>query len=366
VYAVFDDDAIRQVKDTPAHDAGWNEQLHPRGQPKNRGEFVAGGGAHGAQKASGTHRTPWIAELAERNANPKGTPTAAPQPAVQGAGSEPVPWIEQLARQNAAPHPGVISKAVHTAVHGTGNWADEFSQEDFHILKEHLAPNSPARRSYGSRIRDIAAILPRLLIAHFKEIGHQAWMAAGALKSLATGRRPSGEQWKGLRRTAFTFAVSGAMMMLTGEPTGVAAHAAEHAVEHVVEHTASSAIGHLATEFGHELVSHTVVEHLAKLGLGAARFGMTAAGIGVSRKHGEEKAKDVALDAAGFDADSIRLLQQFLMTMAHVATTLPIDDQKLYASLPPARANGQNGQAHDALPSTISIGGNTYNIVSRS
>jgi phage-related protein (TIGR01555 family) len=307
-----------------AQDAGWNPQAHPRGQPKNKGEFVKGSGhAGGGQAASaGGGQTPWIQQVAHGS-----------------------PWIQQIAAQNAAPHPGVISRAAHSAVHGISHAAGEFSKEDYEVLHEHLLPNSPARQGYGRRILNIASTLPALLVNHFKEEYYKFKNAGGALKSLATGHRPSPEQWKGLRQAGLTVALAGAMFMLTGEPTGAAAHAAEHAAEAAV----GPAIQHLATEFGGELVNHTIMEHVAKLAAGTARFVFTAA-TGASSGH--EHAKDAMPNGVGFDPDEIQLLQQFIAELAHNAVTYPIDDRKLYASLPdappPSSPGGGAPQAQDA------------------
>jgi len=223
--------------------------------------------------------------------------------------------------------PSLSSRAAGT----TARVLKNYTKEDYHVLKEHLSPDSEARRSLGRKVLDYSKTLPSLLKTHGKEELHKAKHAAGALKALSTGNKPSTEQMKGLAALTFSVMMSAATMLTHGDPTGAAGHAAAHA--------ASAAIAHLAQEFGAELAVHTAMEHGAKATAGAARYGLAKAGFG----GGDDAAFDPDGPANGddveLDDDEIKLLQAFLEQLAETVVSYEIPDDKLRDSLPEPPAN---------------------------
>lgn len=295
------------------------DKFNPTEARDPTGKWTAGSGGSG--RSAKANRRPWIEELR------------------QESGANRTPWIQELAEKEKN-RPGVVSKAAHAAVHGAQHALGKFSEEDYEALKEHFKPRSKTRESHARYIMRVASVLPHLLKIHFREEWHKFKHAVGALKALSTGHRPTPDQWKGLRQTAITIAMAGAVFMLTGEPTGATAHAvehvAEHAVEHVAEHSGAAAAQHLIAEFGHELVTHTMYEHAAKFGAGAARMAAAALfGAGATHfAHKEEKqTKDAEEDTGEFSPDEIKLLQDYCETLADVVATYPIPDEDLKASL---------------------------------
>jgi hypothetical protein len=281
-----------------------------------------------------------------------------------GGSTKQKPWIQEL-KEKEKNRPGVVTRAAHGAVYGAAHILGEFSKEDYEILRHHLAPHSATRHKYASRILKIATLLPRLLQMHLKEEYHKFKNAGGALKAMATGKRPTAKQWKGLRQAATTVLLTSAVFMLTGDPTGghvaqaathaatqvgghgaaqVAAHGAAQVAGHAAEHTAGAAAAHLAAEFGHELATHTVYEHASKFGIGMLRLALSAAvGAGVThlnRRH-EEDTNDALPDDSNtpIDANEMKLLQDYLQTLANVVIKHPIPDKALYDSLPDQKDN---------------------------
>ncbi len=301
------------------------DKFNPTEARDPTGKWTAGSGGSG--RSAKANRRPWIEQLR------------------QESGANRTPWIQELAEKEKN-RPGVVSKAAHAAVHGAQHALGKFSEEDYEALKEHFKPRSKTRETHAKYILRVASVLPHLLKLHFKEEWHKFKHAVGALKALSTGNRPTPDQWRGLRQTAITIALTGAVFMLSGHPTGgaaaahavehVAEHAAEHVVEHAVEHGGAAAAQHLIEEFGHELAIHTMAEHAAKFGAGAARMAAAAlfgAGAAHLTQKEEKQTKDAEEDTGEFSSDEIKLLQDYCETLADVVATYPIPDEDLKASL---------------------------------
>jgi hypothetical protein len=171
--------------------------------------------------------------------------------------------------------PGVGARAAAAVVHRIG----EVGRPEAQAIHEALKPGGEARKSWASRIAGMAKDLPKHI---WHEEKTHAMHAAGGLKAMATGNRPTPEQMKGLRSFGLRMAMSGGSMLLTGDPTGTVAHA--------------------AVMLAQEIVQHVIIEHGAKLGIGMAR---AAAGGG-----------DAAPDNDDLTPDDIARLQAFLEDLA--------------------------------------------------
>jgi hypothetical protein len=200
----------------------------------------------------------------------------------------------KFARKGAAAAKGGAKRLTQIAISAAGN----FSHEDFKILQQNLhAPNSAPRKSLGQKVLSIAKTLPSLLKGHLKEEKEKAVHAAGALRAMATGKRPSPEQFKGLRQFGVSILMSAGSMASHGDPTGT--------------------VGHLVAALGQELVHHSILEHTAKFGAGATRFAY---------------AKIKGTKQRGRDAESIddmKLLQDFITTLAKVAAEKEIPQKRV-------------------------------------
>jgi hypothetical protein len=159
-----------------------------------------------------------------------------------------------------------------------------------------------AQKSLGAKLAGVAKSLPAVLKAHGKEQLEQAKHAAGALGSLAHGKKPTPEQRKGLLAFGVSLLLSTASLVTHGDPTG--------------------AVGHVAVALGQEFVQHAALEHTAKLAAGGARFVYAAMGGG--------DAPPVANGPAnGFTPAELKLLQDFVATLANTVATYKIPDDRL-------------------------------------
>ncbi len=188
----------------------WNEGQHPRGRPENAGQFTSGAGGGGSPEHART-RFP-------------GVHTQTPE----------------------TKHGAVASAALR------GGHA--LTHEDYEAFRGKLEGAKGERHTVAQKLLVIAKSLPSALKTHLVEEKQKAVHAVGALKSLAHGKKPTPEEMKGLRKFGTTVLLSAASMALMGEPTG--------------------AIPHLLASLGGEIAQHTALEHVAKLGAGAARFAM--------------------------------------------------------------------------------------------
>jgi hypothetical protein len=129
-----------------------------------------------------------------------------------------------------------------------GHHIGEVGRPEAQAIHEALKPGGEARKSWASKVVSMAKALPQHI---WHEEKTHAIHAAGGLKAMATGSRPTPEQMKGLRSFGLRVAMSGGSMLLTGDPTGTVAHA--------------------AVMLAQEIVQHVIIEHGAKLGIGMAR-----------------------------------------------------------------------------------------------
>jgi DNA topoisomerase-1 len=176
---------------------------------------------------------------------------------------------------------GAASKRMLGKIAGKGVSAlGKFSREDYQVLTEGLKPNSEARQSWSAKVAAVGKTLPALLRGHLKEERDNAIHAAGALKALSTGEKPSVEQWRGLRNFGVRILLSSASMAVTGDPTG--------------------AVGHVAAELTQEIVTHVIGEHVVKLGAGFGRM-------------------MIGRDRDDFELEDYELLQAFIDDLAKAA-----------------------------------------------
>lgn len=191
--------------------------------------------------------------------------------------------------------------ALKQAFKKTAGIAHNFTKEDYHLIvsKGVSAAGSEERSTIAGHVAAVAKALPSMLKSHLWEEKHKFVGAAGALKSMATGKRPTPEQNKALRAAGVTIVLSAAGAALHGDPTGVTAHAA---------------VG-MITALAHEIVNHTIVEHAAKLGAGVGRY-----------VHGALRGRH---DNVDFSAEDIELLQEFAEELGRQVKSMKLDDEKI-------------------------------------
>jgi hypothetical protein len=256
----FEDDRPGWHQDIDWSDA-WIESEHPRGQPKNKGEFAKTKGGGGV-----------------------------------GAGAY------GLARKAG----GAVKEAGHN-----------FTKHDHKILMEALhEPGSAPRKRIAHHVRAVGKALPHLLKSHLKEEKHHAVGAAKALKSLATGKRPEPEHWRGLRAFGTRILMVAGSMALTGDPTGT--------------------VGHLAGAIAHEVVQHVVGEHAIQLGASGAR-------AAVSKWMGGGGTGTADQDSDALSAEDYELLAEFIDQLADAAENMGFSDDDMAQLL--TEKNDRDGAA---------------------
>jgi predicted ABC-type ATPase/uncharacterized membrane protein YgcG len=251
----------------PVRVTDWEESKHHRGQPGNKGQFGPGGGGGGGGKGYGSS---YVRPEGEDDPKPKPQPSYVrasendPQTPRQqpGAGAKAQRAAARLARRGAA-------KAVHAAV--------EFGDEDYRVIHEQVkAISEDHRNKMVAALSSVGHGLAALIKAHGKEEKANFVGAAGALHALVTGGKPSEEQWTGLKAVGRTVILAAVVMASGGhvEAAGAAeaaVHVAGHAATGMLGTQALMAGGHLAAEFGQELVQHIILEHAARLMAGSVR-----------------------------------------------------------------------------------------------
>lgn len=179
---------------------------------------------------------------------------------------------------------GLVSRGAAKAV----KTVKEFGEEERHIVKEKLGQiPEEHRRKVSHHMRALAKSAPGVMKSKLKEEGHNARHAVGAIVAMASGRKPSSEQFRGLRNFGTRIALSGGAL-LAGDPTGGA-----------FSHGAAA----LAQHLGHEVVQHVLAEHALK--------SMVASGKAVfGRKKKTKDADDELSD------EDVALLQQYIEHLA--------------------------------------------------
>lgn len=220
----------------------------------------------------------------------------------------------------AAARAGLMGRAKQAVKAGAGHAvkaAKQYGEEDAHILANglHKAGSEP-RRHWAQRVRQIALKnVPHYLMSQLKEEGANAAHGVSALGKLSMGRRDwvTPEEWHGLKSLGIKVAMTAASMALFGEPTGTVMH-----------------MGHA---FGHELVHHAALEHLAKAGIGAARAGARPA-VSLARRALPLLAMragttgDQASGEYEFSEEDLDLVREFLATLADVIENHELDDDR--------------------------------------
>lgn len=218
----------------------FEESKHPRGQPGNKGEFAKG----------------------------------------RGGG--------KLSRAKAA---------VETAAKRTELAAKNFSKEDYTILKNNLlSPHSEPRKKAAHVIRGFAKSVPQLVKSHLREEKHKVLGAAGALRSMAKGQKPTPAELKGLRQFSVSVVISSVSFVAHGDPTGT--------------------IGHLLGALAQEFAGHAMMEHGAKTAVGVGRAAVSAVRGGKKSPAPGRRYKELVHDADGLSDEDYGLLSDYLNTLA--------------------------------------------------
>jgi hypothetical protein len=320
----------------------WQESQHPRGQPKNKGQFGPGGGGAGsggggsgsggggsgsagggvAGKAHLSGAGESYVRASEEEGQPKqhrlskgGESYIQPE---RGPNGEPPPKPE---------HGGLTTKhrvkaAVAKAAGKVTEPVSKFGKEDYHIIREQVHAISSHDRSRMSKAMHVVAkSVPKLVAAHFREQKDDFVGAAGALRALVSGKRPSKAQLHGLKATGRTVLLAGFMMAATG---GVG-HAAEpllHAGGVVTSAMLAKVGAAIAVELGNETVQHVILEHAAAIVSGAGRYA----------KH--KLMGDEAGGPTTLPDDDMALLQQYAEAIAKSFETLDeLDDEDIRAAM---------------------------------
>jgi hypothetical protein len=234
-----------------------------RGAPSNIIQQIYGLQAERDRRRSPFDQAEWEESKHRREAHGRFT---------SGGGGSGTPGVHQHVPGVA----GIAAQAVAAARQHLG----EFARPEAHVIHQALQPGGAARKSWASKVASMAKNLPQHI---WHEEKTHAVHAAGGLKAMATGNRPTPEQMKGLRSFGLRMAMSGGSMLLTGDPTGTVAHA--------------------AVMLAQEIVQHVIIEHGAKLGIGMAR-----AAVG-----GGDAAPD---DTDDLTPEDIARLQAFLEDLA--------------------------------------------------
>lgn len=214
---------------------------------------------------------------------------------------------------------GVAKKGVQAVKKVAGKAAVEtkrrlanLTQEDYEVLEKNLHhPKSTPRKKTAAVVLGFAKSVPQLVRNHLKEEKHKAIFAAKALKSMSTGKRPTPEELKGLRQFGVTVLLSAGSMAAHGDATGTVAH--------------------IISAFAQELAHHSVIEHSAKLGLGATRFARMKTRLRRQQKSGTG-------DAAALTDEDYGLLGDYLKTLASVVENKRISDDRSAELLDKRRA----------------------------
>lgn len=210
-----------------------------------------------------------------------------------------------------------VKAAVETATKRTALAAKNFSQEDYHILKNNLhAPGSDPRKKTANAIRGLAKSVPQLVKSHLKEEKHKVVGAAAALRSMAKGQRPTPDELKGLRQFSISVVLTGLSFASHGVPAGTVAHL----------------IGALAQEFA----AHAALEHGAKAGAGAGRAALSIARTGRPTKVKSRRYNEITRGGGGdavvdeLSRQDHQLLSEYLETLADVVEkkSIPLDRVK--------------------------------------
>lgn len=225
---------------------------------------------------------------------------------------------------------GLVGKAVK---HGVKT-AKGFGKEDYEVLKEHMKEVPPEMRAKLSHFaKATARAIPRLLAGHWKEEKHNAIHAAGAVRALTSGKRPTPEQMKGLRAIG-TRAILTTASVAMGDVTGGGA-------------------AHVAAHFGNELVQHVVVEHALKAVVGGGRAAVGGAKrlFGASKDaEGEGPEKPEPMNEE-ISSEDMKLLQQFIEAIGEAMGDLDAHDLAEYVQ------DDWNEQAHPRDPKGAATGG---------
>ena len=136
---------------------------------------------------------------------------------------------------------------------------------------------------------------------HLREEKHKAIGAAGALKALSTGQRPSPEQMRHLRSVGLRVLMSAGSMAISGDVTGT--------------------VPHLAMKLGEEIVNHVIGEHTLQTGASMARLALRRRPIPAT-----VPVYDNGLDLSDED---YALLQAFVEKLAKAAVELDIPDERV-------------------------------------
>jgi hypothetical protein len=120
-------------------------------------------------------------------------------------------------------------------------------KEDYETIKKELPKGSDTRKTWAAHVAGIGRSLPQLLKSHLKDEKDNAIAAAGALKSIATGNKPTSAQLKGLGKLGTRLLLSAGSFAL-GDPTGTVGHAmmalAQEVGQHVAfEHAGTALVG---------------------------------------------------------------------------------------------------------------------------
>lgn len=157
----------------------------------------------------------------------------------------------------------------------------KYASQDYEVLEQHMkSPDSEVRKTLTQHMKSAARAVPDLVKAHIREEKHNAVHASKALKALATGKRPSSEELKGLRSFGIRILMSTASTAL-GEPTGV--------------------LFHLVQSVANEAVQHVIAEHGLKLGAGITRMAYRARQASKTRTDADADDEDLEDLAAEFE-----------------------------------------------------------------
>jgi DNA topoisomerase-1 len=188
------------------------------------------------------------------------------------------------------------SKKVASKVKGA---ARSFGHEDHEVIAHHFSVVRPEDRSrIAHGIHSAARMLPALLKTHLKEEKHNAVHAAGALRAITTGKRPTPEQMKGLKAFGLRVGMIGGSLAM-GDPSGL------------IHHGVSAALSHI----GMDAVMHIAGEH--------ALAAMTGLGKAIGMRGMAGATADAADDMSDEDTE---LLQKFIEELAKALENLTEED----------------------------------------
>jgi hypothetical protein len=241
-----------------------------------------------------------------------------------------------------------IAQAVAKAkgqVKGLGQEAFAIPHDVEILTKGFDSPNTPLRQKLGATlVKNAGGYLREMGVEAAGTVRH----AGAGLKNMAQGLPMDDRQqeaWKAIgRKVVISTLMRSLDIAVPG--AGVLAEVAGHAVGHVASQVAGHAIDHVTQhvvqQIAEVVVEHAAEEHELKLMGGIGRAGRHL--LGRQRRLQQQQRQDHAFSDAGqpSDQECMKLLADWMQTLAKSLATAPIDMKQIMATAP--KSNGDSAR----------------------